>query len=494
MVQVSAHAPGWLAPASWNLKLGVFFHAAEMWGPVVPWLVEFCAVAALFVSCLYALWGLNQPRLRLTRPLVGVGACIALGVCCSLGLRPLGLPVEYLPVGLVPLWIATSFGVGAGMIGLLGFGAVAGALGLAESFTVPVLGRGLLLLLLARGARRPSVTARAGLSAGGAYGALLCSVAWSASPAQERSVTQALNLLGETLGLGLAVGFSEFVSFWLTRGVAERVMGHVSRDRLVALLDLSHPLLKRMMERAPGSFEHSRAMANLAEQAASSIGADALLTRVGAYYHDLGKSVEPKFFIENLLQGETSAHQGLTPVESAEHIVRHVTEGVGILRDAGIPEPIVEFSYTHHGSQHVEYFLNQQQKLHPGCVIDRHPFAYPGMRPSTKETAILMLVDSIEAASRTIDSRDPAQIRQLVSRIVFSKLSSGQLDDSGLSAAELKILTERVVETLVYANHHRVKYPWQEESARRGGGPSAPVNTPHQEKQPVIFPRSIGVA
>jgi putative nucleotidyltransferase with HDIG domain len=397
-------------------------------------------------------------------------------------------------VGLVPLWIATSFGVGAGMIGLLGFGAVAGSLGLAESFTVPVLGRGLLLLLLARGARRASVTVRAALLAGAAYGAFLCSVAWSESRLHHLAPTQALTLLGETLGLGLAVGFSEFVTFWLTRGAADRVIGHVSRDRLVALLDLSHPLLKRMMERAPGSFEHSRAMANLAEQAASSIGADALLTRVGAYYHDLGKSVEPKFFIENLLQGETSAHQGLTPLESAEHILRHVTEGVRILREAGIPEPIVEFSYTHHGSQYVEYFLNQQQKLRPGCVIDRLPFAYPGMRPSTKETAILMLVDSIEAASRTIDSRDPSQIRQLVSQIVFSKLSGGQLDDSGLAAAELKVLTERVVDTLVYANHHRVKYPWQEESTRRNSAVPVTVGGPHKEKQPVTFPRSMGVA
>ena len=458
-----------------------------------PWLLEFCAIFALFLSCLYALGGLNQPRLRLTRPLLGAGACVALGVCCSLNLRLLGLPVSSLPVGLVPLWVTASFGVGAGMICLLGFGAIAGALGLSEIFTVPVLGRGLVLLLLARGSRRPLVTARAGLMAGTAYGLFLCSVQWSSITRQALLSPRTLALFGEALGLGLVVGAGEFVAFWLTLGVADRVMGHVSRDRLVALLDLSHPLLQRMIVRAPGSFEHSRAMANLAEQAASSIGADALLTRVGAYYHDLGKSVEPKFFIENLLQGETSAHQGLTPLESAARIVRHVTEGVRILREAGIPEPIVEFSYTHHGSQHVEFFLNQQQKLHPGQVIDRRPFAYPGMRPSTKETAILMLVDSIEAASRTIDSRDPAQIKHLVSRIVFSKLSSGQLDDSGLAAAELKTLTERVVDTLVYANHHRVKYPWQEESARRVSVQPA-VAGPQAEKQPVIFPHSVGVA
>src|SRR5690606_23425222 len=118
-------------------------------------------------------------------------------------------------------------------------------------------------------------------------------------------------------------------------------------------------------------------------------------------YHDLGKSVEPKFFVENLDPGETSAHEGLPPRESARHILRHVSEGVEILRSGGIPEPVVEFAYTHHGNQLVEYFLSKERKLREedGLSVDVEQFRYPGMKPGTKETAILMVVDSIEAAS-----------------------------------------------------------------------------------------------
>ncbi len=216
---------------------------------------------------------------------------------------------------------------------------------------------------------------------------------------QLEDLTQGLssNILA-CLGGGVLAGF-------LARGLrepAERAMGHVSRDKLLDLTDLEQPLLKKMAAEAPGSWEHARAMANLAEASAAAIHADALLTRVGAYYHDLGKTVQPKYFVENLQPGESSPHQDLEPDVSADAIMTHVVMGAKILRNGGIPEPVVEFCYTHHGTQVVEFFWHKcNEQGNPKGLTQEH-FRYPGMKPQTKETAILMLVDSIEAASRTI--------------------------------------------------------------------------------------------
>jgi putative nucleotidyltransferase with HDIG domain len=246
------------------------------------------------------------------------------------------------------------------------------------------------------------------------------------------------------------------------QGPVGRLLGSVSRARLLDLADLTQPLLQKMAREAQGSWEHARAMANLAEAAASSIGADALLTRVGAYYHDLGKTCQAKYFIENLDPGEVSPHEGLDPDVSADAIMAHVVEGVRILREGRIPEPVVEFAYTHHGTSVIEYFWHK-------CLAQGNPkalgesfFRYPGMRPRTKETAILMLIDAIEAASRTIDPPEREKFEEMVNRILFVKLRQGQLDDSGLTIEDLRVISKRLVDMLVKMNHHRIRYPWQD--------------------------------
>jgi putative nucleotidyltransferase with HDIG domain len=266
----------------------------------------------------------------------------------------------------------------------------------------------------------------------------------------------------------------------------QRLLGHVTRERLLDLTDLEQPLLKKMQREAPGSWEHSRAMANLAEGAASVIGADALLTRVGAYYHDLGKTTQAKYFVENLGAGERSPHEELDPEVSADAIMAHVVVGTKILRDGGIPEPVVEFCYTHHGTQVVEYFWNKcNEQGNPKGLTEAH-FSYPGMRPQTKETAILMLVDSIEAASRTIDPPERAKFETMIQRVLFTKLKSGQLDESGLTVEDLRTLATRMSETLVNMHHHRVKYQWQAHQAEQFGVPAhaARVNEPESPAPP----------
>lgn len=254
---------------------------------------------------------------------------------------------------------------------------------------------------------------------------------------------------------------------WAFSGLAVIVLGSVSRSRLVELSDLDQPLLKKIAQEAPGSWEHSRAMANLAEAAANAIGADALLTRVGAYYHDLGKSCQAKYFVENLQPGEPTPHRHIPPDLSADAIMAHVVEGVNILRRGGIPEPVVEFSYTHHGTSVIEYFWHKTLAEGNPRERDESFFRYPGMRPRTKETAILMLVDSIEAASRTIDPPERDKFEEMVQRIIFVKLRQGQLDESGLTLQELRTISNKIVESLCSIYHSRIKYPWQEKKDER---------------------------
>jgi cyclic-di-AMP phosphodiesterase PgpH len=247
------------------------------------------------------------------------------------------------------------------------------------------------------------------------------------------------------------------------RPLAERLLGSVSRNRLVDLTDLEQPLLRKMATEAPGSWEHSRAMANLAEAAAAAIGADTLLTRVGAYYHDLGKTIQPKYFVENLAPGERSPHEDLEPDVSADAIMAHVVRGAKILREGGVPEPVVEFAYTHHGTQVIEYFWHKCKERKNPKNLGEDFFRYPGMKPQTKETAILMLVDSIEAASRTIVPPERAKFDEMVQRILLTKLRSGQIDDSGLTLEDLRTLAAKMTDTLVNMFHGRIKYPWQKE-------------------------------
>ncbi|HMI90601.1 MAG TPA: HDIG domain-containing protein [Polyangiales bacterium] len=272
----------------------------------------------------------------------------------------------------------------------------------------------------------------------------------------------------------------------LLRPTVSRLLGVLSRSQMLYLTDLDQPLLRQMATEAPGSWEHSRAMANLAEAAAASIQADALLTRTGAYYHDLGKSIQPKYYIENLSPGEHSPHEELEPEVSADAIMAHVIEGTRILREGGIPEPVVEFTYTHHGTSVIEYFWHKCLKQGNPKNLTEDAFRYPGMAPRTKETAILMLIDSIEAGARTVEPPSREAFDELVQRVIFTKLKQGQLDDSSLSLEDLRTLSTRITDTLVSVYHSRIRYPWQEErdqqrAARGAGNGTDGVDVEHDE-------------
>lgn len=396
------------------------------------------------------------------------------------------LPEYWIPASTIPLWAClyldrrTAFILNV----VLGF-VVATLLRLDILLLIVVLVRGLASSLVFRDRKHPRQMLAAGTAAGVAGAILWCATVLALEGSLGLRADLASGLDSAVLGC-VGGGVLSGSLAVLLREPAERLLGAVGRDRLLDLTDLEQPLLQKMAREAPGSWEHCRAMANLAEAAASAIGADALLVRCGAYYHDLGKTVQPKYFVENLAPGERSPHEELDPDVSADAIMTHVVQGTKILRDGGIPEPVVEFAYTHHGTQLVEFFWHKcQEQGNPKGLGEEH-FRYPGMKPRTKETAILMLVDSIEAASRTIDPPERKKFEEMIQRVIFTKLRAGQLDECGLGTEDLRLLVTRMADTLVNMYHHRIKYPWQREAREeRGERPSqggTVVRLPRPEK------------
>jgi putative nucleotidyltransferase with HDIG domain len=388
-----------------------------------------------------------------------------------------------LPVAALPLWVAlfldrrTAF-----MVGMAASFLCASLVDFRTDYLLTYLATSFTVTLALRAQRHASDIVTAG-AASGMAGATLVVASTMLSQGGISFYSDLDTLLHSDVLSGAISGLVAGLLGVFFQSLVGRVLGTVSRSRLLDLADLTQPLLQKMARDAPGSWEHARAMANLAEAAASSIGADALLTRVGAYYHDLGKSCQPKYFVENLDPGEVSPHQELEPDVSADAIMAHVVEGVRILREGRIPEPVVEFSYTHHGTSVIEYFWHK-------CLAQGNPknlnesfFRYPGMRPRTKETAILMLVDAIEAASRTIDPPEREKFEEMVNRIMFVKLKQGQLDESGLTLEDLRVIAKKLVDTLVKANHHRIRYPWQD--AKDKGEAPLPVPEGDQSDEEV---------
>ena len=410
----------------------------------------------------------GQSRVRLLRAQVGLLFLLTTTlVLQKLLLLFTALPEFWIPMASLPLWIAmvfdrrTSFMVNIGVAfisaSLLRFDLILLSVVLVRSIAAT------LFFFNRKHARQMLVAGTLAGIAGAVAFVALTTIFEGRFLLMADLVLLANSNVIACVGGGIAAGL---MAKWL-REPAERVMGHVSRDKLLDLTDLEQPLLKKMATEAPGSWEHARAMANLAEASSAAIGADALLTRVGAYYHDLGKTIQPTYFIENLPPGERSPHEDLEPDVSADAIMAHVVMGTKLLRDGNIPEPVVEFAYTHHGTQIVEYFWHKcVEQGNPKGLTQEH-FRYPGMKPQTKETAILMLVDSIEAASRTIWPPEHKKFEEMIQRVIFTKLSAGQLDESGLTLEDLHTITSRMAATLVNMYHGRIKYPWQRESESR---------------------------
>jgi putative nucleotidyltransferase with HDIG domain len=243
----------------------------------------------------------------------------------------------------------------------------------------------------------------------------------------------------------------------------ERSFGVLTDLSLLEVGDVAHPLLQELVRRAPGTYNHSINVASIGEAAAEAIGARGLLVRVGAYFHDSGKMLKPAYFIEN--QGQENRHESLVPAMSTLIIIAHVKEGVELARQYNLPQPIVDIIAEHHGTTLVEFFYRRATELSQtdpnGTEIDEQNFRYPGPKPSSRESAVLMLSDAVESASRALTEPTPARIASLVHDLAMKRLLDGQFDECGLTLEELELIERSLVKSLTAVYHGRVKYPDQ---------------------------------
>lgn len=237
----------------------------------------------------------------------------------------------------------------------------------------------------------------------------------------------------------------------------EKLFGFTSDVTLVELSNMNNPLLRRMTEVAPGTFQHSVQVANLSAEVANKIGAKAQLVRTGALYHDIGKMERPVFFTEN--QNGISPHKHLTPLRSAQVIIAHVTNGIAMAEKNHIPEAIKRFILTHHGRGKAKYFYITYRNEHPDENIDEEAFTYPGPNPSTKEEAILMMCDAVEAASRSLQEYTEESINTLVDRIIDSQVAEGFFSDCSITFKDIAVAKNVLKEKLKTIYHTRITYP-----------------------------------
>ncbi|HBL36032.1 MAG TPA: hypothetical protein DDZ55_04395 [Firmicutes bacterium] len=261
----------------------------------------------------------------------------------------------------------------------------------------------------------------------------------------------------------LVAGFNGILSTALANGFLpffEHLFGLTSPLSLLELANPNLPLLKRLLIEAPGTYHHSILVGNLAEAAADAIGADSLLVRVGAYYHDVGKLRRPYFFVENQITND-NPHEKLEPTLSTLIITSHVRDGVELARSYGVPSSMIDIIEQHHGTDLVRYFYLQasEQVQEEKESVEKSDFSYPGPKPQSKEAALVMLADSVEAAARAIGQPSSARLEVLVSNILKERLEGGQLDETNLTLRDIDKIKAAFLKVLGGIFHHRIKYP-----------------------------------
>jgi len=252
-----------------------------------------------------------------------------------------------------------------------------------------------------------------------------------------------------------------FLSAFVAMGFVtmfEWFTGITTDQTLLEWADPNRPLLRRLSQEAPGTYAHSVNAANLGESAANAIGAHGLLVRIGMYYHDAGKVIKPQYFIENQPEG-LNPHDSLDPVLSAGIVKEHVTEGTRLAKESNLPIVIQDFIAEHHGTQFISIFYNQAVERNGKEKVTKQDFIYPGPKPQSKETAIAMMADSIESATRVLQEPNAKRLRNLVEKIIQDKQEEGQLDESPLTLSEITVLKEAFTNSLASIHHQRIEYP-----------------------------------
>jgi putative nucleotidyltransferase with HDIG domain len=408
----------------------------------------------------------------------------ALAVRLTAPLSPFLAPVTWAAlVGAVALGPGPA--VFAAALGGLSAGLLDGSLGVALAATAA----GWTAVLATRRWSERSDVLRAGAYAalGGAAAVLLVHL----FVGQDDSLLGLLGLKPAPLWRDVAAAASSgLLSAALALGTLPfaEALGVLTPFRLLELAHPARPLLRRLVLEAPGTYHHSLMVANLAEAACEAIGADALLARAGAYYHDVGKLRRPHFFVENQWNGR-NPHDRLSPWVSAAVILRHVPDGVELARQAGLPEALIEFIRTHHGTTRIDFFYHKAREAAARAEAEGAPraladedFRYPGPLPRTRETAVVMLADAVEAAVRASREQTPEGIARVVGRIVDARLAEGQLDEASLTLREVGQIKAAFCRVFAGAYHARIEYPREVPRAlgspRLGAGDAAQPEPP----------------
>lgn len=440
----------------------------------------------VFLSCLLLALLLSLPLLYAVRRL-GSLTFEQLGFLVALTLAVLAaqrlaffLSPHFVFALLLPLLVAVLV---SEVAGVLWAAWLAVALGLLDPssplFTVlTVLGGGLAASVLVRRFKtRPSLLFAGGVSGGvGAlcFGLLL--LLYGTSP----SLSTLYNLLF-VVGGGLVAGT---VALGLLT-LAESAFDFLTEFRLIELSNPSTPLLQRLLLEAPGTYQHSLIISNLVEQAVTNIGGNALLARVGALYHDVGKLKRPHFFVENQFSGD-NPHNALSPHLSYLIIINHVRDGVELLREYKLPKKLESFASEHHGTTVLSYFY--KRALEDSAKLDELNFRYPGPKPRSKETAVLMIADAVESASRTLSEPSQGSIRALIDRLIELRLQDGQLADSPLNFHDLEVIASTFERMLTAILHRRISYPTSEEiqSLKRSDNRAGATHAGDSQRNPAV--------
>jgi putative nucleotidyltransferase with HDIG domain len=423
-------------------------------------LKRWSAAVGLCIS-LYALLGFylsrNEPRLA-----GNASQLLLLCLMMNLGLgamRVLTLQswdAEALPVAVCGMVVTIAFGMDVAIMFTLGL----------SLLTCLALGVGIdELIVLAAGATAGIVTlgdvrSRTKLiEVGATIGSAYFLLTWAAGLWQRDPVDLILATSLWRAVWGVMAGF--FLGGILP--FLEAYLGLLTGISLLELGHARHPLLQELVQRAPGTYNHSVTVGALAESAAERIGANALLVRVGAYFHDIGKMVKPEYFIENQVRGQTNRHSALNPAISTMIIIGHVKDGYELGREHNLPQPILDLIQQHHGTTLVEYFYREAARREAASTdpvgIHESAFRYPGPPPQSKEAAILMICDAVESASRTLSDPTPARLEALVDELTNKRLHDGQFDECGLTLKDLAEIKKSLTKSLIGLYHARIKYP-----------------------------------
>ncbi len=418
-----------------------------------PWQWEKVAGTALLVGVLVAVQGAYlarfQPEVWQSPKLLGLLALLiwlgAVGTRVVVSLHPLLLPTASVAMLLSVLLNPRVAVFAAGVLAVL-----AGSLGSQDLRLAVVAYTGALVAVFSvRRIQRRTDLAYAGLVVGLANAAAsLASDLLAGTPLREAASNAGVGLAGGVLCGILATGALPYL---------EDLFGLVTPIKLLELSNPSHPLLRRLQLEAPGTYHHTLMVANLAEAAAEAVGADPLLARVGTYYHDVGKLRRPGFFVENQVGGQ-NPHDRMAPTLSALAVAAHVRDGLELARQYKLPQVVADFIPQHHGTCLMAYFYHRAVEQQQGPV-DPESFRYEGPKPRSREAAIVMLADGVEAAARSVQNPTPERIREVVRRIVHERLEDGQLDECDLTFRDLERISQVFTRLLVSMFHPRLEYP-----------------------------------